>query len=241
MTFGIIGYGAFGQLAASILSKYTKVFVYDINSTQSDSSSAVKFVDIDQVAKCDFVLISSGIESLEQICKDIADKVSKQTIVFDVCATKVKAVEILNKNLKGKCQLMSAHPLFGPQTVDSDLSGQSIVLFPIDLQNESMIDMFFESQLGLNVIKMSPEDHDQEMAWVHGLTFFVGRGLLEISPPKSQLTTGYYQKLLDIVEMESNHSKQLFLEVEKFNPFASEIRKKFTDKLEELEKGLKND
>lgn len=241
MTFGIIGYGAFGQLAAGILSKQGKVFVFDLNSPELIDAPNIQTSNIDEVASCDFVLIASGIESLEQTCKDIADKVSRNTIVFDVCSTKIKAVEILEKSLKGKCQIMSTHPLFGPQTIKQGLSGHSIVLFPIDLNNQSIVEAFFSMKLGLNVIKMSPDEHDREMAWVHGLTFFVGRGLLEISPPKSILTTGYYNRLLGLVDMESNHSKKLFDEVEKYNPYAAEVRTKFTQKLEELEQGLKNE
>jgi prephenate dehydrogenase len=81
---------------------------------------------------------------------------------------------------------------------------------------------------------MSPEEHDKEMAWVHGLTFFVGRALLNMNPPQSELSTHYYQKLIDLVEVEKHHSTELFLTIQRGNPYAEAIRREFIDKISKL-------
>ena len=85
---------------------------------------------------------------------------------------------------------------------------------------------------------MTPDEHDQQMAWVHALTFFVGRGLLELHIPEVQLDTGYYQKLRDLYELEQTHSRALFDTIEAGNPYAASVRQKFQETLQRLDKEI---
>ncbi len=182
------------------------------------------------------MILAVGIESLEDVCARLAEKASQKTVVLDVCSVKTVPVSIMKKYLGGKCQLLGTHPLFGPQTVtDNNLAGKKIVLYPIDFINYSVFRMFLESNLRLEIIELDPEAHDREMAWVHALTFYVGRGLMRLDLPKSQLSTAYYQKLIDLVELETSHSIELFNTVELGNPYASEVRQKFVKVLQEIE------
>lgn len=240
MDFGIIGYGSFGKLCAEVLSQHGKVIVYD--QKEIDSSSLPENVLSDSfnaVSRCKVVIICSGINTLQQICQDLKAKVSKDTIVVEVCATKIKSSEIIEDVLGETCQILSVHALFGPQTVENgNVRGKKIVYLPIKLADSSKIERFIAEKLELELIKITAEEHDQQMAWVHGLTFFVGRGLLDLEPPKSQLTTGYYQKILELVELENKHSVELFKEVEQANPYAKNVRQKFLDTLKKIDEGL---
>lgn len=234
MEFGIIGYGAFGKLLAEVLSAYGQVIVFARSDNKNSPKTNIKIVsELKELAGCNVIILAVDLESLDDTSKDLAEVVTESTLVVDVCSVKVKPVEILTKNLGGKCNILFTHPLFGPQTIqDGVIAGNKIVICPgEDFKGRTEIMSFFKYQLKLNVIKMSAEDHDREMAWVHALTFFVGRGLMELDPPKSSLSTGYYQKLLDLVELEASHSIELFNTVQRGNPFAEEVRKRLLDKL----------
>ena len=241
MTVGIVGYGSFGKLCAQVISKYAPVLVYDKNLVDLEFPIGVKQASFARVAACNIIFICVGLASLEKVCERLKQNVSPSTITIDVCATKIKSIKIMKKHLLGHCQLLSVHPLFGPQTIKNSLiRGKSIVFFPIKLDNLKKFETFLTQQLGLNVIKMSPEEHDREMAWVHGLTFFIGRGLLNLNLPKNKLTTGYYQQLLGLVELEKGHSIELFNEVQQGNPYAAEVRKKLFNQLNKLESEIES-
>ena len=239
MTIGIVGYGAFGKFIAKILTQYGGVLVYDKRPDLGELPSGVSKSGIEHVARCDIVIIASGLSDLEELCVQLAPHVSTETIVMDVCSVKVLPVEIMKKTLGGKCQLLATHPLFGPQTVDgNNVQNQKIVVYPIEIKNLKEIHSVLSGALMLQVIEMSPEEHDKQMAWVHALTFFVGRGLLNMDLPKSPLTTGYYQKLLDLVELERSHSIELYKTIEQGNPFAADVRLKFIESLKNLEEDI---
>lgn len=235
MTFGIIGYGSFGKLLAKVLSKHGKVAVYQRVNSDEPPASNIKFESFADTASADVVILAIGLESMDEICSKLAGIVKKDTWVADTCSVKVLPSQILEEHLAGKCKILATHPLFGPQTTQNgSIKGKNIVVCNPNKQSKDKIYNFLMSDLGLNVVEMSAEEHDREMAWVHGLTFFVGRGLMKLNPPKSSLKTGYYQKLLDLVELESSHSIELFNTVQRGNPYASEIREKFLIELQEI-------
>ncbi len=102
------------------------------------------------------------------------------------------------------------------------------------MENKDKIYDFIRSGFGLEIIEMSAEEHDKQMAWIHSLTFFVGRGLKELNLTEFELKSDYYQKLLDLVELENHHSIELFNTVQKGNPYSKEIRQRFVKKLQEI-------
>ncbi len=241
MTFGVIGYGSFGKLMSHVLSGYGEVIVHS-PSGKKDEAANISFTSLEEAAKAEMVILAVNLDVLDQTSKKLAGLVNKNTIIVDVCSVKSKPIKILQKNFGENAKILATHPLFGPQTVkDGSVSGKNIVVCPPDFEGKNRIIDFLKDRLKLNVIEMSAEEHDHEMAWVHALTFFVGRGLMKLDPPKSKLSTGYYQKLLDLVELESTHSIELFNTVQRGNPFAADIRREFMNKLEKIDSEVGKD
>lgn len=236
MSVGIIGYGSFGRLLAEILSKNFLVSVYDKNKKIEEKTN-IKKVSFDEIVKCSVIILAVNLDTLEDICEQLADKVSENTIVVEVCSSKTKPVEILERKLLGKCQYIATHPLFGPQSANST-KAKKIVICKSNVKEKNMIYDFLKQTLNLQIIEMSAEEHDRQMAWVHSLTFFVGRGLKELNLSELELKTDYYQKLLDLVELENHHSIELFNTVQKGNPYSKEIREQFVKKLEAINDNL---
>ena len=241
MSIGIIGYGSFGKLLASVLSKQFTVLVYDKHKNPGTEGN-IKSVSFEQIAKCDVLVLAVNLDILEELCRELADKVLPKTIVIEVCSTKIKPVDILKRNLEGKCQYLATHPLFGPQSV-SDQKTKKIVVCEANVENKEKIYSFLKQILTLDVIEMTANEHDKQMAWVHALTFFVGRGLKELQLSEFELKTDYYQKLLDLVELENQHSIELFNTVQLGNPYSEEVREQFVKKLQDINTrldGVKN-
>lgn len=243
LTFGIIGYGSFGELMARLLAQHAQVVAYSRRDIPSyDLPINVTMGTIEDVAACDVILLCNELHALEENCKQLVPLVKPSTIVMDVCSVKLLPAQIL-KNILGKhCKVLATHPLFGPQSVPSGTGhGKKIVWHEVSGGPFSELEDFISKNLGLRIIKMSPEEHDKQMAWIHCLTFFVGRGLMELNPPECELTTNYYEKLMDVVEIEKHHSYELFRTIQVGNVYSGQIRKEFLQRLTELDEKLQED
>lgn len=239
---GIIGFGAFGKTLADLLAPYAQIHVYD-NDEKRMEEARKNFVvsDFQFIAQLPIIIIATELKSYDEICMNLANKVNPDTIVIDACSVKMKPAEIFNNRLGGRCRLLLTHPLFGPNSIADNsgkCEGMTIVWHELSGGPFTRLEKLFRDGLGLEILVLSPEDHDKQMSWVHGLTFFVGRGLLEMSLPKLSIGTGYFKKLSDLLELEKTHSDELFETIELGNPFAKDVRNKFIHELESLNEQL---
>jgi prephenate dehydrogenase len=236
MRISIFGFGDFGQLITKYLSAHSEVVVYNRNDAKTEliESFGAKPVSLEEAAGAEIVILAVTLESLEETLKAIAPYTIPGSLVADVTSVKVKPAAMMQELLPDHCQILATHPLFGPVSANDSLAGHKIVIDPIRVDDEAGIEKFL-TDLDLEVIHMTCDEHDKEMAWVHALTFFVGRGLLNINPPTSPLTTHYYNELLDVVDVERTHSMELFYTIQRGNPYAEDMRKKLIDSLTILE------
>jgi len=242
---GIIGCGSFGMTLAGLLAPLAQIHVFDKDEKRLEEARKQFFVsDFQTIAKLPIIIIATELNSFEEICKKLAKTVNSDTIVVDVCSVKVKPAKIFNDYLGGHCRLLLTHPLFGPNSIadnDGTCEGMTVVWHELSGGPFNELKNPLEEKLGLKIRTITPEEHDKQMAWVHGLTFFIGRGLLEMNLPKLTLGTGYFNKLNDLLELEKTHSEELFETIELGNPFAGEVRDKFIHELENLNNKLEKE
>lgn len=243
LSFGIIGYGAFGELMTQLLAPYAHVVISSRREIPAyDLPPNVSVGSIADAAQCDVVVLCNELSALQADCKRIAKHVKQSTIVMDVCSVKLLPAQILKETLEGKCRILATHPLFGPQSVPKgDGHGKKIVWHEISGGPFDELEILLREQLGLEVIAMSPDDHDKQMAWVHCLTFFVGRGLVELNPPDSELSTNYYERLQSVVDIEKHHSYELFRTIQLGNIYSGQVRKELIQRLQEIDELLQED
>lgn len=239
MQISIFGFGSFGQLMTMHLANRAEVLVYDRNhaKTQAITDLGAKPVSLEEAASAEIVVLAVNLDVLEETLETIAPHIKPGALVADVTSVKVKPAEMMQRLLPDHCQILATHPLFGPQTASQSLDGHKVVIDPIRVDNVEEIEEFLRG-LKLEVVRMTCDDHDHEMAWVHALTFFVGRGLLNMDPPKSHLSTNYYNEILDVVNVERTHSLELFQTIQRGNPYAEGMRQQFMDSLSKLEDEL---
>jgi len=239
MRISIFGFGDFGQLATKHLVPHADIMVYDRNNLKTDliKELGARPVDLKTAVTADVIILAVTLDIFENTLKLIAPHIKPGTLVADVVSVKVLPAQMMQKLLPKYCQILATHPLFGPITASEKLSGHKIIIDPIRVDDVKSIKAFL-TDLDLEVVEMSCDEHDREMAWVHALTFFIGRGLLNINPPISKFRTNYYNELLDVVNVERTHSMELFYTIQRGNPYAEEMRQRVLKSLTDLEQKI---
>lgn len=235
MTIGIIGFGSFGKFLAEKLSSYGRVKVYD--RRERDTTWRASF---EEVAQCDYVIPSVPLEAYEAVLLQLADHMPMSSVLVDVCSVKELAVKLIRTHLPDH-QLIATHPLFGPESASTSVRGHTLVMCPevSDIAPYNDLKKCAEDQ-GLNVVEMSVEEHDREMAVVQGLTFFIARALDNIKVHDQRLSTPSFQRLLNLAELELHHSPELFRTIQQGNERTKAVRQRFIDAATTIDNELEN-
>jgi len=231
---GIIGFGRFGQLTAKHLKNHFQVSVSDKNDKRKTAGNiGVKYTDLEECATKNIVLLCVPISDFEDVLKQIIPFL-KNSIVADVCSVKEKPVNIMKKMVPKDCECIGTHPLFGPDTVKNGLKDKKIVICPIRTKKLMKIRNFL-SKLGLIVIISTPEEHDKQMAKSLGLIHLMGRALTKIGVNKVEMTTPTHEMFIELVNIVKNDSEQLFVDMQQYNRYSQDIRKKLINELIKLD------
>lgn len=222
-TLGIIGFGAFGQLAAAQLSDRFAIRVHDVAPTPAGWPC----LPLADVAASDIVLLCVPVQAMEQTIIAIAPDVRPGATVIDVASVKVLPSQWLAAHIAETAHVVATHPLFGPQSAAlHGIAGRQLVICPIRGDRHRKVAALGEA-LGLRVRISSAEDHDREMAYVQALTHLIGRTLAEMAIPDEALKTQSYQHLLDLTGLIGTDSFELFSAIQTLNPHAPDVVERF--------------
>ena len=227
-SLGIIGMGAFGTLASTLIPKDTELRTFDETSDHSHS--------FNDTASADVVLLAVPLQSFPQVLSKLAKVIKPETLLIDICSVKVLPEQLIAEHLPDHANLLISHPLFGPQTFgDTDL--QLIVTSSHGERAQMVLD-FCDMKLGLEIVRMTAEQHDKHMANVHALTMFVARACAELDVASEPIRTPSFQKLVDLEKLDRAHTEALFQTIQNGNPYAKAARKKLLNKLSYIEREL---
>lgn len=233
-TFGIIGYGSFGALLAQILPKESQILVSSRTQKSFDQPN-VGPASLEQLkTEADVLFLSIPLEAYSSILPKID---GTKALIVDVASVKVAPTELLRQHLQQSDQLLITHPLFGPQTAQHGLDGLKFIVTQKSGDKAEGVVEYFES-LGLEIVYMSADDHDKQMAYTHVLTFFISRALLKMNIRDVELSAPSFQKLLALEDLESKHSEDLFRTIQKGNPYGKEVRETLLKTLQDLQTEL---
>lgn len=219
---GIIGFGSFGAFLAEKLSQTCQVKVYSRSGQPNQWSSRLQ-----DVAACNFVIPAVPLEAYSQTLTDIKPLLAPETVIVDVCSVKEEPLKLIRQLLPDQPRV-ATHPLFGPESARDSLEGQVLVVCPDQSDPAALTQIqAFAEQLSLKVISLTCKEHDQEMATVHGLTFFIAHALKDMGLHSQKLATPSFKKLLALAELEQHHSPELFLTIQNGNSYTKEVREEF--------------
>jgi prephenate dehydrogenase len=232
----VYGYGRFGKLWADILSEDFKVKVYSRRGLKKDEVSAgQEIVTIDELFDCDAMFFCVAISSFEQLLIDSKMHFKTGTVFFDTCSVKVFPVKWMKTHISEKNQIIATHPMFGPDSFYNSSSMLPIVMCNINA-DEAVFDFWIDyfSNKRMRVERMTPEEHDKMVAYSQGITHYIGRVLADLNLQTTKINTLGYTKLLEIIQQTCNDSWQLFLDLQRYNPYTRNMRENLHSSLEKI-------
>lgn len=237
-TLGLFGLGAFGRLAVRHLAPHFAVTAYDPAPQAADYAreNDLRLGTLEAAAGSNVVVLAAPVERLGEVAASIRPYLKSNALVLDVTSVKVKPAEILREALPDHPHIVGTHPLFGPQSARDGIKDLKIAVCPIRGDREPCVTAFLRDTLGLNAIVTTPEEHDREMAAVQGLTHMVAKILTTLEPLPSRLTTVSFDHLVKVVNMLRHDSLDLFLAIQRDNPFAAGVRDDFFAKARDLQR-----
>lgn len=226
-TLAIIGFGAFGRLAAAQLAGRFAVGVHDSHvGAAAIAAAGYQPLSFEAAAASDVVLVAVPVQVMERVIASVGQHVRPGATVIDVASVKMLPSQWLSTHIPETTHIVATHPLFGPQSAAQRLAGRQFVICPIRGDRHLKVAALGE-ELGLRVRITSAEEHDREMAYVQALTHLIGRSLSQMQIPDERLKTQSYQHLIDLTGLIGNDSFELFTAIQTMNPFAPEIVEDF--------------
>jgi len=238
MTVGVYGLGRFGTFWAELLSRKFKVVAWS-RSLEHQIPSAVTRVSLEELFDADIVWLCPAISSLPEVLQEIAPLVKPNQVIADTCSVKVRPAEWMLHYLPSHARILAAHPMFGPDSAKAGLAGLPIVLYDLRGANaafEQWSALFSEWEL--NVLQMTPDEHDRAAAYTQGITHYLGRVLDDMGLQPHPIATKGYQRLLDLVQQTCNDPFQLFLDMQNLNPYTPQMRAGLQASLQRIEARL---
>jgi prephenate dehydrogenase len=249
---GIIGFGNFGLLTASVLSKHTNLQVHDNNKDADKLFKAkkigVELVNLETLVQNDVIILAVPISETKQVIKKIASLLRPGTLVLDTCSVKVNPCRWLKKYLPEHVEILGTHPMFGPTTTKFDFAKQKwilkshqIVLCPLRIKKAKLSAIKnFLIKFGIQVIITTPQDHDQQNAKTLSLVHFLGRSLLKAGIGEQQIFTPGYTDLLSILPHTTGDKLQLFYDMNNYNPYSRVVRNNFLSACDIMETSIEH-
>lgn len=218
----IIGKGRFGQFLSEILAK---------NFTGLKQT--------DDIADADIIFPCVPVSAFEKVIKNIAPKLKKSSLVIDVCSVKEHPAEVMLKHLPVDVDIIASHPLFGPDGAKDGLEGLPLVIWPLRIKRNKFEKIKLACEkLGLAVHVMSPEDHDKLAAMSQAYVHLIGRIGQKVGVKSTPIDTVGFRRMLAMQEVVTNDSDQLFIDMNRFNPFTKAMRQQVKKALDEIESEL---
>ena len=226
----IIGFGRFGAMLLSLLSKGFEVDVFDKNSIDN---SDVNEVSLEDALQNETIFIAVPIRDFENLVKEISKKISSGKTVIDVCSVKVFPKKVMLDNLSNETDIIATHPLFGPDSLKDSGSVMTMESVRNTFGRYDFWKNYFESQ-NISIEEISAEEHDMMAARSQGLTHFVGRVIDDFGTNQTRIDTEGYKALHKLVNQTCNDTWELFEDIQNFNPFTEKMISELNESFEKI-------
>ena len=229
MKAGLIGFGRLGRLLVKHFARDARIVVADprLDARLARRLGARPATFAEACAQ-DVVVLCVPMAEFEGVVKKMRGLVRPGALVVDACSVKEHPVRAMKRWLPRSVSLLATHPNFGPDSAADSLKGRKIVLCRV-----RMTDAAYRAakralaRKGLEVVEMTPREHDRRMASSLILTHFVGRALIAYGARTTGVDTEGYKRLLRILETVQNDSWQLFEDMNRYNAGAAPMRRRF--------------
>ena len=192
--------------------------------------------NVEAVRKAKAILISVPIDNFEAVIEQIAPHTHPEQVIIDITSIKASPVAIMHKHIKSGL-VLGMHPVFGPGA--KDIAHKSFILTPTNEEETALAQKFKEylEPRGVIVSLMSPEEHDEIMAVVLGLSHFIAIAsadtLLSSSRLKQMGVIGgsTFKLLLTLTESVISEDPEFYASLQMNLPKLAEIERSFQEKV----------
>jgi len=228
MGVGLIGFGRLGRLLARHAAARTRIFVYDVElDARAVRALGAVPATLEQACAQPVVVLCVPIGEFEGLVRRVSGLLRPDALVVDTCSVKEHPVRVMKRLLPAGVSLLATHPIFGPDSAADSLRGRPIIVHPTRLAPS----LYRRARralagAGLEVVEMTPREHDRRMAGSQLLTHFIGRALAAYGAKTTGVDTEGYKRLLYILETVRNSSWELFEDMNRYNVFAGPMRRR---------------
>lgn len=214
--------------------------VYDVDPARL--AAVAEAADLADVCRCRYVVLAVPISAVPETLDRIRPLLEPGAVVIDTCSVKVRPIEWMLQRLPESVEVLGTHPLFGPDSGRDGIVGLKVVLCPARVSEGTVenVRAFLES-LGLVVLVTTPEEHDRQMALTQAIFHLLAQAFARLGWGLSPIATPGPEAFLRLVRTVQNDTRQLFIDMERQNPFAAEYRRRFLDELERLDAELRQE
>ena len=188
--------------------------------------------NVEAVKWADAVLLSVPIDNFAKVVEQISPYTHPGQAIIDITSIKVSPVETMHKHIKTGVAL-GAHPMFGPGA--RDIVNQNFVLTPTNEEETALaqkIGGYLEAR-GARVTMMTPNEHDEMMTVILGLSHFIALvsadTLLSTNKLKQmrEISGSTYKVLLTLVENVISEDPDFYASLQMSLPNMAKIEKLF--------------
>jgi prephenate dehydrogenase len=234
---GLLGLGRFGKLTYEYLRGHGNLRVWTRDAAKL--AGVPEKGSFEEVVACDILVLTVAISAMEETCRKMAPLLRPKQIVIDTCSVKARPVKIMQDLLPESVEILGTHPLFGPDSAQNGIAGLKIALCPVRIAEASYRPIRnYLASLGLKTIETTPEEHDRQTARTQAIFHVIAQALGRLGWGDEPIATPGPEAFARLTGALLNDSQQLFLDMQRDNPFASEHRQRFIEALVALDREI---
>ena len=227
---GIIGgNGQMGKSLIDFFKRNGKKVIFSDKNTEISNEEVAKNSDI--------IILTIPLIYYKNVLDEIQGALTKDKLLMDIGSLKEEQVKIMKNYHSG--EILATHPLFGPE---KEFKGNenSIIICKINSGEKTDFLINFLKSEGLNIIEMTPEEHDEIMAYIHGLYYLMNISYIDVLKEKfgkiskiEKVMTTSFQKYIAGLENIFNTKDWLIELIAYENRYIEKVIDKFNEKLKE--------
>jgi len=191
--------------------------------------------NIEAVKSSQVILISVPIDNIEAVVEQIGPHTNTEQLIVDITSVKVLPMAAMHRHIKSG-KVLGMHPMFGPGA--RDIANRSFMLTPTNEEEKTIAERAREylEDREARVTLVSPEEHDEIMTVVLGLSHFIaivaGDTILRFNRLRQMgAASGITFKLLStLTESVISEDPKLYASLQMNLPNLAEIERGFQEK-----------
>jgi prephenate dehydrogenase len=212
--------------------------VHDIDPTKTRGLAEAS--SLEETLSCQVVIVCVPISRLRSVCSRMAPHLSSGQLVLDTCSVKARPVEWMIQSLPNHVEILGTHPLFGPDSGKDGIAGLRIALCPVRIapaKYRYVCD--FLRSLELVILEVTPEEHDRQIALSQAIFHLIAQAMGRLGWGVKPISTPGPESFFRLVRTVQRDTDQLFLDIERENPYAAEVRRRFIQEILKIDENLR--